>query len=205
MKNHRITTLFLDIGGVLLTNGWGRASRKLAAEKFNLDLVELNERHHLTFDTYEMGKLTLDEYLTRTVFYEERNFSVVEFKQFMYLQSQALPGSIDFFKALKSAHQLKVIAVNNEGKELNEHRIHHFKLKELFDGFASSCYVKFRKPDVDIFKLACDIAQTNPQNTIMVDDRKMFIQVAAGIGLNCIHFDDLESVRQKFEKVDFGH
>ena len=56
-----ITTLFLDIGGVLLTNGWDHNIRKRAAEKFGLDYEEMNERHHLTFDTYEEGKLSLDE------------------------------------------------------------------------------------------------------------------------------------------------
>ena len=204
MAKNKITTLFLDIGGVLLTNGWGRGSRKLAAETFNLDLAEMNDRHHLTFDTYEMGKLTLDEYLQRTVFYEERNFTVPDFKAFMYAQSQALPGSLDFFIALKKQHQLKVIAVNNEGRELNEYRIQQFRLKDLFDAFASSCYVKFRKPDVDIFKLACDIAHTPPEQAIMIDDRQMFTEVAAGIGLNCVHYDGLDNVKQKLAAFNFS-
>jgi putative hydrolase of the HAD superfamily len=203
MQEQAITTLFLDIGGVLLTNGWGRGSRKLAAEKFNLDLAELNERHHLTFDTYEMGKLSLDEYLLRTVFYENRDFSTDEFKAFMYAQSQALPGSIDFFKELKKKYSLRVIAVNNEGRELNEYRIRQFGLRELFDAFASSCYVRFRKPDVDIFRLACDIAQTAPQQALMIDDRSMFVAVAKTIGLHGLQFDGLERMREKIETIRF--
>ena len=205
MNENPITTLFLDIGGVLLTNGWGRNSRTLAAKEFGLDATELNERHHLTFDTYEMGKLTLDEYLERVVFYEERNFMPADFKSFMYEQSQELPGSINYFKELKARHRLHVIAVNNEGRELNEFRIHKFKLHDLFDAFASSCYVKFRKPDADIFRLACDIAQASPAQSIMIDDRPMFVQVASSIGLNCIHFDELDAVKQKMGKIKFLH
>lgn len=68
MVTKQITTLFLDIGGVLLTNGWDHNIRARAAEKFSLDYAEMNERHHLTFDTYEEGKLSLDEYLKRVVF-----------------------------------------------------------------------------------------------------------------------------------------
>ena len=75
-----ITTLFLDIGGVLLTNGWDREARLRAAQEFHLDYQDLDERHHLTFDTYESGKLSLDEYLQRIIFYEQRNFSLQEFK-----------------------------------------------------------------------------------------------------------------------------
>lgn len=205
MQAEKITTLFLDIGGVLLTNGWGRESRKIAAEKFQLDLVELNERHHLTFDTYEMGKLTLDEYLQRTVFYEKREFTPDDFKTFMYSRSQPLPGSIDFFKELKARHRLRVIAVNNEGSELNEYRIREFHLKELFDAFVSSCYVRFRKPDADIFRLACNLAQIQPQQAVMIDDRMMFVQVASSIGLNYVHFDSLESVKEKVKTIDFKY
>ena len=201
MNAQKITTLFLDIGGVLLTNGWGRGSRQLAAEKFELDPVDVNERHHLTFDTYEMGKLTIDEYLERVVFHQERSFSVDDFKNFMYGQSRTLPGSIDFFKELKKRHGLKVIAVNNEGRELNEYRIREFRLHELFDAFASSCYVHFRKPDADIFRLACDIAQAKPQEAIMIDDRLMFVQVASTIGLHCIQFDGLENVKVNLAKL----
>jgi putative hydrolase of the HAD superfamily len=54
-----ITHLFLDIGGVLLTNGWDRHCRRDAAQSFALDLEDLNDRHKMSFDTYEEGKLNL--------------------------------------------------------------------------------------------------------------------------------------------------
>ncbi len=69
-----ITTLFLDIGGVLLTNGWGRGSRKAAALHFNIDPVEMDERHHLTFDTYEMGKLTIMSTWSEPSFMKKEGF-----------------------------------------------------------------------------------------------------------------------------------
>ena len=59
-----ITCMFLDIGGVLLTNGWDHHARKRAATDFGLEWAEMENRHNLAFDTYEEGKLTLEEYLT---------------------------------------------------------------------------------------------------------------------------------------------
>jgi len=203
MKNEKIATLFLDIGGVLLTNGWGKPSRKLAVAHFNLDPEETEERHHLTFDTYEMGKLSLDEYLNRVVFYEHRDFSKEDFRSFMFEQSKPLPGSIDFFSELKAKHKLSVIAVNNEGRELNEYRIRKYKLDQLFDAFASSCYMKLRKPDVDIFHMACDIAQTLPHHAMMVDDRMMFVDVAKSISIHGLHFDELKNIKEKIKEVEF--
>ena len=84
-----IRALFLDIGGVLLTDGWNYESRRIAAETFDLNLREMEERHHLTFDTYEVGKLSLEEYLNRTVFYCERSFTKADFRDFMFAQSKA--------------------------------------------------------------------------------------------------------------------
>lgn len=203
MNANKITTLFLDIGGVLLTNGWDRTSRKLAAEKFNLDLDELNERHHLIFNDYETGKLTLDEYLDRLNLYDKIIIPIEDFKAFMFQQSQPHNDTISFFKELKKKHLLKVIAVNNEGRELNEFRINKFKLDELFDAFVSSCYVKIRKPDPDIFRIACDIAHSLPQEIIMIDDRSMFTEVAKTIGINGLHYDGVVSIKEKLSLQQF--
>lgn len=179
----RVTALFLDIGGVMLTNGWDRRSREAAAKKFSLDLDDLNDRHRMTFDTYEAGKLTLDEYLRRTVFCQEQPFTMDEFKAFMYDQSVAYPEMIDLVKALKVRYGLKIAVVNNEGRELNEHRIKTFRLGEFVDFFISSCFVHFRKPDADIWNVALDIAQVPKEEVVYIDDRPMFVQIAQGLGL----------------------
>ena len=181
-----VTALFLDIGGVMLTNGWDRKSREAAAKKFNLDLDELNDRHRMTFDTYEAGKLNLDEYLKRAVFYEPRPFTIEDFRAFMYDQSEAYPEMIALVRTLKAKYGLRIAVVNNEGRELNEHRIRAFKLYEFVDFFISSCFVHFRKPDVDIWKVALDIAQVPRENVVYIDDRNMFVQVAESLGLRGI-------------------
>jgi putative hydrolase of the HAD superfamily len=179
----RVTALFLDVGGVMLTNGWDRKSREAAAKQFNLDLDDLNDRHRMTFDTYESGKLSLDEYLQRSVFYKDRPFTPEQFRSFMFAQSIAYPEMIDLIKALKARYGLKIAVVNNEGRELNEYRIKAFQLNEFVDFFISSCFVHFRKPDADIWKIALDIAQVPREEVVYIDDRAMFVQVAQGLGL----------------------
>lgn len=190
-----ITTLFLDIGGVLLTNGWDHHMRRRAAQKFGLDYEEMNERHHLTFDTYEVGKLSLLKYLDRVVFYEKRKFSHEEFREFMFAQSQPLPGMIEFFMRLKQRHRLIVAAVSNEGRELTEHRVRRFELHRLIDFFISSCFVHFRKPDEDIYRLALDTAQARPEQVVYIDDRQMFVEVARTLGIYGIHHQGREPTR----------
>lgn len=181
-----VTHLFLDIGGVLLTNGWDRAMRQEAARTFGLDYEEMNERHHLTFATYEEGKATLDEYLDRTVFYEERPFTREQFRAFMFARSQPHPEMLDFVAGLKRRHNLKVAAVSNEGRELTVFRVRTFELYKVVDFFVCSCFVHFRKPDRDIWRMALDIALADPDKVVYIDDRPLFVEVAEGLGLKGI-------------------
>jgi len=194
MQN-KITTLFTDIGGVLLTNGWDRKARGEAAVLFNLDSVDLEERHHLTFDTYEVGKLTLDEYLERIVFFEKRSFSYDDFKTFMFQKSLPYPEMIQLICDLKKKYNLKVAVISNEGRELNQYRINTFKLNEFVDFFVSSSFVHFRKPDADIFKVAIDISQSDVETSLYIDDRMLFVQVAEGLGLKGIHHTDYDDTK----------
>jgi len=201
MAAPRITTLFLDIGGVLLTNGWDGLVRRRAAENFGLDPEDMNERHHLTFDAFEAGKLSLDTYLDRVVFFRKRPFSRSAFKKYMFGQSRPYTGMIRLFTGLKKDHGLKIAAVSNEGRELMDYRIKKFHLDEFIDFFVASCYVHFRKPDEDIYRIALDIAQTPAGNAVYVDDRAMFVEVAGKLGLRGIHHTCYESTLAQLKSL----
>ena len=199
MSSNTITAPFLNIGGVFPTNGWDRNARKRLAEKFDLDYEEMNDRHHLTFDTYEAGKLSLDAYLSRVVFYQERPFTRDEFRDFMFDQSRPYPEMIRLISTVKTRYGLKVAAVNNEGRELSLHRIGKFSLDSFIDCFVSSCFVHVRKPDTDIYRVALDIVQAAPEQVLYIDDRAMFVDVARGLGINAIHHVALETTQAALE------
>ena len=197
-----IDTLFLDIGGILLTNGWDRNMRKKAADVFHLDYDELNERHHMTFDTYEEGKLSMDEYLNLVVFYKERSFEPNDFKKFLFEQTKPLPDMIKMFKSIAKNNPLKIGAISNEGRELTTYRVNYFGLTEFVQFFICSCFVHFRKPDKDIYLIALDVGQARPEQSLYIDDRELHVEVAASLGLNVIHHTSIEKTRQKI--LEYG-
>ena len=149
-----ITCVFLDIGGVLLTDGWDHLARKRAARNFKLEWPEMEDRHHLTFEIFEEGKITLEEYLGLVVFHQKRSFTRNQFRRYMFAQSKAFPEMIELVAKLKLKLGLKIAIVSNEARELNAYRIERFSLDRLADCFISSCFVHIRKPDADIFRLA---------------------------------------------------
>ena len=201
-KATAITCLFLDIGGVLLTDGWDHHARKRAAAHFKLDLAEMEDRHHLTFDTYEEGKLTLEEYLGRVVFYQKRPFTRAQFRRFMFAQSKPYPEMIELVAQLKARYGLKIAVVSNEARELNAYRIRKFKLDGFVDSFISSSFVHVRKPDADIFRLALDIAQTPARQAVYIENTPMFVQIAEGLGIQSILHTDYRSTCAKL--ASFG-
>jgi len=187
VENHSaVRTLFLDIGNVILTNGWDRELRRSTADLFHIDYAALDERHHLTYDTYESGKLSFDDYLDRVIFFKPREFSKQDIKDFIFSHTKTFPEMISLLQGLKASHGLHLVAVSNEGRELMEYRIRHFNLGSWIDTFIGSCYVHFRKPDLDIYRLALDVAQSPPHEVLYIDDRAMFVEVAATLGIRGI-------------------
>jgi putative hydrolase of the HAD superfamily len=196
-KKSSVKTLFIDIGGVLLTNGWDSDSRKLAAKTFQLDFGEINDRHRLNFDIYEIGKLSLDEYLNRVIFYKKRTFTKNQFQKFMFAQSKSFPKMIGLIRKLKAIHGLKIVVISNEGRELTLHRIKTFKLNNFIDFFISSCFVHLRKPDEDIYRIALDIAQVSIKEVLYIEDRLLFVEVAENLGIQSLHHIDFQSTKVK--------
>jgi putative hydrolase of the HAD superfamily len=196
-KSNSIQTVFLDVGGVLLTNGWDRKSRLLATQKFDLELEEFEDRHHLNVETFEIGKLTLEEYLNRVVFYRKRPFTRSQFQKFMFEQSKPFQKMMSLGLRLKKKHKMKIALVSNESRELNEFRIRKYGLDRFVDFFVSSCLVGLRKPDVDIFRLALHLSQVQADRVVYIENTPLFVEIADHLGINSILHTDFESTCAK--------
>lgn len=199
-----ITTLFVDIGGVLLTDGWAHPARRRAATAFDLPSAEMEARHQVVFETYEQGKLTLDDYLDLVVFHERRPFSRETFRRFMFEQSKPFPAMIGLIAQLKIEHGLKIVVVSNEARELNAHRIRSFGLGAFVDVFVSSCFVQMRKPDPDMFRLALDLAQASPGQVAYVENTAMFVEIAAALGIRGVVHVNARSTRAALASLGLG-
>ena len=201
MKNNKVKTIFIDIGGVLLSNAWGHESRQEAAKKFGLHYAEMDVLHDFIFNVYEIGKITLDDYLDTVIFNHPRDFTKDDFKMFMFSQSVELPGMLQWLKEWKMRCHFHIYSINNEGRELNDYRIEKFNLHQAFDAFISSCHVGMRKPDPGIFHLAMGIAQVAPEACIYFDDRLMLVQAAQKQGIRSFHHQDFETTKEILESL----
>ena len=184
------TALFWDVGGVLLTNGWDRSSRRKAVEHFNLDWDEFEDRHELVDSAFEKGQLGLEAYLDRTVFYGPRSFTREDFRNFMFGQSEPFPETVAILDRLARSKRYLMGTLNNESIELNLYRINRFGLRNYFDVFFSSCFLGVKKPDEAMYRLALEMTQRPPAEFVFVDDRSLNLECARGLGIQTIQFQN---------------
>jgi len=195
-----ITTLFWDIGGVILTNGWDRASRKEATDAFHLDMEEFQDRHDLSFPAFDSGQISLNEYLDRTLFYRPRSFTREEFTAFMFAQSKEFPATRAILDKVARSGKYFVGAINNEPLELNQYRIEAFDLRRDFLVFFSSCYLRSRKPEETIFRVALEVTQRRPEQCLFIDDRPLNLESPRRLGMNTIHYQNPDQLRSELGK-----
>ncbi len=196
-----IRALFWDIGGVLLTNAWDRTERAEALQHFNIDPDEFHSRHEMLVSSFERGKITLDEYLERTIFYRERAFTLQAFRDYMLGLSKPFPDNLRFAQALHDSGKYFMSTINNESRELNYYRMEKFELRKTFRLFISSCFVGLRKPERDIYRLALETTQVPAEECCFIDDRALNLECAAKLGMHTIQIQSLDQLKADLAKL----
>ncbi len=196
-----IRALFWDVGGVLLTNAWDHTQRSAALEHFHLDEAEFHDRHEMVVSSFERGKITLDEYLDRTVFYRTREFSREAFRDYMYSLSLPLPGMLEFARKVTDSGKYFMGTINNESRELNDYRIEKFGMRKIFRLFVSSCFVGLRKPERDIYRLALETTQISGGECCFIDDRSLNLECAAKLGMRTIEMKTLAQLQADLARL----
>lgn len=184
----RVDTLFFDVGGVLLTNGWDRYSRRKAAETFGFDASDYDARHDEASEDFETGRLSRDQYLDRTVFHEPRDFTRRDFVAFMEARSEPYPETLAWARSLAADGRYRMATLNDESEELNRYRIDTFGLAEIFGLFFSSCYLGLKKPDPRIFRAALGVVGREPKRCLFLDDRPHNVEAAREAGLYAVEY-----------------
>jgi putative hydrolase of the HAD superfamily len=197
----KISALFWDVGGVLLSNAWDRAQRSTALAKFKLDETEFQDRHEMLVSSFERGKISLHDYLDRTIFYRPRTFTKDEFCNEMYSLSQPNAEVLDLAKKLAKTGTYQMATINNESRELNDYRIQNFALKGIFSLFVSSCFVGLRKPEPGIYRLTLEITQRAPEDCCFIDDRALNLESAARLGMHAIHLTNAAQLEKELKTL----
>ncbi len=205
LPNGTIRTIFWDVGGVILTNGWDKGQRTRVLSRLGVDLVAYEEMHDRANYYWERGLLTAEDFFTQTVLRPNPRLNLT----FDLLWPQVCAESkvlhaecLDLLAQLKQSGRYRLATLNNESRELNGYRLDNFKLRSLFDYFICSGYVHEMKPAVSIYESAIDISGFPAHSAVFIDDKPENCDVARSLGMHTICF---ESPAQLISSLkDFG-
>ena len=197
-----IRTIFWDIGGVILSNGWDTNQRAHAMAPLGVDLEGYERRHPSENFLWERGRFSAEEFFDRTVFHPkdapqpQLNFTFSDLWPKVCAESSLeFPESFDILVALKRSGQFKLATLNNESVELNEYRLDTFNLRKQFDYFICSGYVNEMKPHPDIFRAAIRISGQPASTAVFIDDKQQNIDAARYHGMHGIRFESPAQLR----------
>jgi putative hydrolase of the HAD superfamily len=196
-----ITTVFCDVGGVLLTNGWGHESRQLAAKRFHFDYEEFEQRHNPLAEQFDSGLITTIEYLNQALFYRPRSFNQAEFMAFMREQSLPLIDRLEVIADVAASKKYLMATINNESIDLNLYRIDKFELEKYFSLFFTSCFMRCSKPKPPIYDNALSITQKSAKECIFIDDREENLVVPKKLGMRTVQCFDAQQLRRALAEL----
>ena len=189
-----IRTVFWDLGGVVLTNGWALQQR---TRVLGVDLKAYEEVHAAANADWERGLMTAREFFAETVLRPNPKLGLtfeVLWPQVCAESKVLHPECLDILAELQGQGKVRVATLNNESRELNEHRLDNFKLRSLFDYFICSGYVHEMKPKPGIYEAAIDISGFEPEQTLLIDDKLENCEAAAELGMHAVTFESPEQL-----------
>ena len=200
-----IRTLFWDIGGVILTNGWDRNQRSEVLERLDVNLAAYEKVHERANYYWERGLLSAYDFFKQTVLLPNPQLELTFdslWKQ-VCAQSRVLhPECLDILADLKRQGKLRLATLNNESRELNEHRLDAFKLRSLFDYFICSGYIHEMKPMPGIYRSAIDISGFDAHTALFIDDKRENCEAAREEGMQAIEFKDPDQLCKALASYD---
>ncbi len=196
-----IRTVFWDIGGVLLTNGWGRQQRARAFADLQLgqhDIAEAEARRDEANWYWERGLIDDADYFKRTLFFAPRTFSLADVWKSVQAQQAVLhPECFEILRRMHARRQVRLASLNNESRELNDFRLQHFELRQYFDFCICSSYVHEMKPAPGIYRSALEIGGDGPGEACFIDDTEANVTAANAAGFVGLHFTSPSALRNQ--------
>jgi putative hydrolase of the HAD superfamily len=202
MAHAEVRTIFWDVGGVILTNGWDIDQRARVLTRLGVDLAEYEARHDAANYYWERGLSTAREFFDRTVFYRPRAFTFEDLWPQVCAESGVLNlECFDILDRLAASGRYRVATLNNESRELNEYRLDAFDLRRRFGYFICSGYVHEMKPLPGIYRAAIDISGHPAEQALFIDDKQENCEAAMSFNMKAIRFESPAQLRAAMHAI----
>ncbi len=191
-SSQQIRTIFWDLGGVLLTNGWDVHQRAHVLSSLGVNLPAYEAVHDIYNYFWERGLASAQDFFRDTVLLPNPQLQLT-FDQLWPLvcaESKILhPECFDILAALQASGRYRLATLNNESRELNAHRLDAFDLRRFFSYFLCSGYLHEMKPAPGFYRYAIEISGLPPSSALFIDDKDENCAAARALGMQTILFE----------------
>ena len=192
-------TIFFDIGGVLLniyperTIDYLSSATKLSTQQI-IDSFPEDEHHE-----YERGEIDDSNFYAaiKKKLPSSVGLTSKEFWKAWSLMVGERTIVADLMDKLKNNYSVWLLSNTNPYHIIKENRTEIFG---KIDGAIYSYAVGCRKPELDIYKIALDQADTKPEHALFIDDLEENIVAAKSLNIDAIHYVSYEHLKDSLIK-----
>ena len=193
-----IKTIFFDIGGVLIDIHPERTYQYLS-DSADVEVNMVKESFPWdAHDQYERGIINNEDWF---IAYKESLPQPCCLKRSDFWNAWKLllgeeKNTVNILEALNKQYSIWLLS-NTNPKHIQDEIEKRYLFPSLVNGAVYSFDVGVRKPEKEIYEIAMQRANANPQECLFIDDLLENIQAAKQIGIEGIHFISSEQLKQE--------
>ena len=193
-----IKTIFFDIGGVLIDIHPERTYQYLS-DSADVEVSMVKESFPWdAHDQYERGIMNNEDWF---ITYKESLPQPCCLKRSDFWNAWKLllgeeKNTVNILEALNKQYSIWLLS-NTNPKHIQDEIEKRYLFPSLVNGAVYSFDVGVRKPEKEIYEIAMQRANANPQECFFIDDLLENIQAAKQIGIEGIHFISSEQLKQE--------
>jgi|TARA_B100001741_G_scaffold141800_1_gene117137 FMN phosphatase YigB (HAD superfamily) len=193
-----IKTIFFDIGGVLIDIHPERTYQYLS-DSADVEVSMVKESFPWdAHDQYERGIMNNEDWF---ITYKESLPQPCCLKRSDFWNAWKLllgeeKNTVNILEALNKQYSIWLLS-NTNPKHIQDEIEKRYLFPSLVNGAVYSFDVGVRKPEKEIYEIAMQRANANPQECLFIDDLLENIQAAKQIGIEGIHFISSEQLKQE--------
>jgi len=200
--NKQVTTIFFDIGGVLINIHPEKTFKHLSnCTGIHMDVIK--NRFPLDIhEEYEKGNLSNKEWFLAVKKSLPQPCSLQEssFWEAWKLLVGKEKNSVKILKKLKGYYSVWLLS-NTNPCHIKDEIDKKFEFPHLADGKIYSFDIGLRKPDKAIYKIAASRASSIPERCLFIDDQRENVIAAENTGFIGIHFQSFEQLQKDLYKT----
>ena len=201
MPNYK--AVLFDIGGVLTHSPVTRIKQFCAEEGICDDVrTAIFGPEDGPWSRFERSQLTREGFaieFDRHIANCETRATGSSFMQWFFVGFGERPEMVGLVKHLRGKVKLGAITNNVSREEPAQQRTSGIDLPSLFEVVVESAMVGYRKPEPEIFRIACEQLSIQPPEAVFLDDLGANLKGARALGMHTIKVDDTLSAIDELE------